>query len=84
MNVQIEKYRLTTNHPASSYNQPVLVDKNDRAYGPADVVETVDPDLFGGRSERTASMIVANWCKSHMPDDYRQIDQSIITFAHLT
>ena len=33
-------YILTTNHAASSYNQPVLVDRGtDEAYGPADFFE---------------------------------------------
>jgi hypothetical protein len=31
---------LTTDHPASSYGQPVLVNRGDRqAFGPADIVE---------------------------------------------
>jgi len=83
MATTIGKYRLTTIHPASSYNQPVLVDAYNIAYGPADVVEVNNPDIFGERTERTAAMIVAHWCKSHMPDDYAQIDPSIMRFAQL-
>lgn len=30
-------WRLTTAHPASSYRQPVLVDPEGTAYGPADI-----------------------------------------------
>lgn len=37
-------YTLTTEHSASSYNQPVLVDDNSHtAYGPRDVIQ----DRFG-------------------------------------
>ena len=41
MKVQLTlPYALTTEHSASSYNQPVLVDRgNDQAYGPADIFE---------------------------------------------
>lgn len=30
-------WRLTTDHPSSSYGQPVLVDPDGIAYGPADI-----------------------------------------------
>lgn len=30
------EYKLTTEHAASSYNQPVLVDSDNNAYGPMD------------------------------------------------
>lgn len=32
-------YRLTTDHAASSHGQPVLVDADNRAYGPADPLD---------------------------------------------
>lgn len=32
------EYRLTTDHAASSYGQPVLVDEDGEAYGVADVL----------------------------------------------
>lgn len=46
MKIQInERYVLTTEHAASSYNQPVLVRLSDNsAYGPQDVI---DDGLFG-------------------------------------
>ena len=31
-------YRLTTEHPASSHRQPVLVDDHNQAYGPGDTI----------------------------------------------
>lgn len=77
-------YLLTVDHPDSSYGQPVLVDQNDKAYRPIDVVEVINPDLFGERCQRTASMIVANWCRSHMPDDFVHIDAKTLVFCGLT
>ena len=76
-------YLLTADHPASSYGQPVLIDENGQDYGPEDIAYVVDPDFFGDRSERTASKIVANWCRSHMPDAYAYIDPAILRFAGL-
>lgn len=32
-----EGWRITTDHPASSYGQPVLVDPDGNAYGPGDI-----------------------------------------------
>ena len=39
-------YRLTTDHAASSYGQPVLVDDDGTAYGPADVISPESADGF--------------------------------------
>jgi hypothetical protein len=36
--------RLTTNHPASSYGQPVFVDQDGQAYDRWQVVENIDMD----------------------------------------
>lgn len=36
----MDKYRLTTDHSASSYGIPVLVDDQNVAYGPADILYT--------------------------------------------
>lgn len=74
-------YKLTTAHPASSYGQPVLVDSDNNAYGQDDVVQVIDPDIFGERTLRTASMIVNHYCKSHMPVEYVVIDPAIRRFA---
>ncbi|MEK8128635.1 AsnC family protein [Paenibacillus filicis] len=39
-------WRLTTDHPASSYGQPVLVDPDGRSYGPDDVrIKVYNADL---------------------------------------
>ena len=42
-------WRLTTDHSASSYNQPVLVDPQGNAYGPGDII----PQLVGVREAAT-------------------------------
>lgn len=43
------RYRLTTDHAASSYGAPVLVDmQTGVAYGPADVVPIYNDDLGHG------------------------------------
>ena len=39
-------YTLTTDHSASSYGQPVLVDETGRAFGPADIVVPGTKDGF--------------------------------------
>ena len=35
-------WKLTTNHPSSSYGKPVLVDDDGEAYGPCDLILTED------------------------------------------
>jgi len=39
-------YHLTTDHAASSYGQPVLVDNNGNAYGPDDICPTGEPAKY--------------------------------------
>lgn len=48
-------YTLTTAHPASAYNLPVLVNDQGRAYGPGDVL----PD----------GLSAADWAVDNLPDD---------------
>lgn len=36
------EYKLSTEHPASSYGIPVLVDETGKAFGPRDIVEGVE------------------------------------------
>ncbi|MGO0058669.1 DUF3653 domain-containing protein [Brevibacillus fluminis] len=56
-------WRLTTDHSASSYNQPVLVSPDGRAFGPGDIAGTfsqadlakalsVSPQAITGRLKR--------------------------------
>tara|TARA_B100001245_G_C22853477_1_gene410280 strand:- start:224 stop:514 length:291 start_codon:yes stop_codon:yes gene_type:complete len=52
-------------------------------YGPDDVVQIIDKDIFGQRVEIKASTVVANWAKSHMPAEYRMLDSDIKRFAIL-
>ena len=59
-------YCLTTEHAASSYGVPVLVDEDGIAYGPADIVTTLaavparwEPDWFGDDGSAPARVITA-------------------------
>jgi len=48
--IRINNYgmRLTTDHPASSYGIPVLVDEQGQAYGPADnILGDIVTTIFG-------------------------------------
>lgn len=76
-----QEYTLTTDHPASSYGQPVLVDQNNNAYGSADIVTHVPKDVFGESANITAGMIVARWCTSHLQECYEVLDPKILRFA---
>lgn len=55
-NGQKVKGRLTTDHAASSYNQPVFVDKDNQAYNWAEIatVTTTDGPSRGGSSTSEA------------------------------
>lgn len=61
-----EGWRLTTNHAASSYNQPVLVNPEGEAFGPDDIYKTPDGmignkeicDLLGWRKQQLNNYIV--------------------------
>ena len=59
-------YCLTTEHAASSYGVPVLVDEDGIAYGPADIVTTLaavpaqwEADWFGDDGSAPARVITA-------------------------
>lgn len=61
MNFKIaENYNLTTEHPASHYNIPVVVDLEDRAYGPASLFPYPKKfkAIFG---KRTFDQFVWSW-----------------------
>lgn len=68
-------WRLTTNHSASSYNQPVLVDPDGKAYAPDDILA---PDLVGqkeicnilGWSKQQVSNYYNN---NRLPDPYQVV-----------
>ena len=78
-----DRYVLTTEHPASSYGQPVLVDSSGQAYGPDDAIEPAFTDIFGETCTPTARMLVANWARSYMPEEYVALDKAILRFAGL-
>lgn len=44
-------WKLTTDHSASSYGIPVLVDRHGEAYGPADII------IRGGRTVAAADFV---------------------------
>ena len=74
MQVQLTpSYILTTDHSASSYGQPVLVDRGyDTAYGPGDIVE-----LYSGWGLKPAALQVQrifHWRQ-------RQLSQDECTFV---
>lgn len=52
------RFRLTCDHPMSSYGRPVLVDENGKAYGEADVVIPSEPALVGTYEPVTGAAIV--------------------------
>ena len=76
-------YTLMLDHSMASYGQPVLVDSNGIAYGTDDAVSPDSIDIFGDPYQLTARLVVANWARSHMPDDYAQLDLRILRFAGL-
>ena len=71
-------YTLTTNHSASSYGQPVLVDETGRAFGPADIV--VPESGKGFFAATTAADVVraayGNWADGHAEDAAMDIDRA--------
>ena len=70
-------YRLTR-----SKGGLILVDADTGVeYGPDDVTQIIDKDIFGERVEITASTVVSNWAKNHMPAEYRKLDSDIKRFA---
>ena len=50
---------LTTDHPASSYSIPVLVDSEGNAYGPRDIVNGVAAWTLAGNSEVADKFVLA-------------------------
>jgi hypothetical protein len=59
--INVSKYHLTTDHPASSYGRPVLIDNKGNVIGLSDIVEHAEPSLFAPWSEDiTGEMIAYN------------------------
>jgi hypothetical protein len=58
-------FRLTDEHPASSYGQPVLVNDAGEAFGAADIAMILDSNMFGDRELIGATRIVNRWLAAH-------------------
>jgi hypothetical protein len=62
---------LTTDHPASSYGVPVLVDDQGNAYGPRDIVDGVQAWALAGDSDLADKFRAAANLQPH------EIDQTV-------
>jgi hypothetical protein len=72
----MKTYRLTTNHAASSYGQPVLVDEAGTAYGPNDILPTGEgAAFFVARMERGGSRL-ARFAPECVPMPIERLDLS--------
>jgi hypothetical protein len=73
---KMKTYRLTTNHAASSYGQPVLVDEAGTAYGPNDILPTGEGAVFFvARMERGGSRLMRVTPQS-TPEPIERLDLS--------
>lgn len=74
MEYKIGVWTLTTDHPASHYGIPVLVDESGKAYGPTDPVNTPETDAVFGNKIYTAGKMISQHAnqKDDLPSDVRE------------
>jgi hypothetical protein len=62
-------WKLTTDHAASSYGQPVLVDGTGEVYGPGDIVKIFEQTGFVPAAEAIKRLVKINGIKLDKMDE---------------